>query len=103
SRAMTQVLPNRDSETGATQIAQRTEAGARARPAPAARRLEPRPYPAGAYAGPAAEPVAEPRRSGSAARRFFAVLALAVLFAAAVGTAVGISTSTSNTVVRPRT
>jgi serine/threonine-protein kinase len=103
SRAMTQVLRGRDSETTATQIAPRTEAGTRPRPAPAVRRLEPRPYPTGAYARPAAEPVAEPRRSGRAARRFFALLALALLFAAAVGTAVVISTSTSNTVVRLRT
>jgi serine/threonine protein kinase len=103
SRAMTQVLPNRDSETAATNIAPRTEAGARARPAPPVRRLEPRPYPSGAYAHPAAEPVAEPRRRNRTARRFFALLALALLFAAAVGTAVVISTSTSNTVVRLRT
>ena len=102
SRAMTQVLPGRGSETAATNIGPRTEAGAGARPGPV-RRLEARPYAGAAFAGPVPEPVAEPRRSSSAARRFFALLALALLFAAAVGTAVVISTSTSNTVVKLRT
>jgi serine/threonine-protein kinase len=103
SRAMTELLPNRDSETAATQIAPRTEAGARARAAPPVRRIEPRPYAGDSYAGAAAEGVAEPRRQNNAARRFFALLLLALLFAAAVGTAVVISTSTSNTVVKLRT
>src|SRR5438067_49226 len=101
SRAMTQVLPNRDPGTAATRVEPRTGAGV-ATPPPAVRRLEPRRSQTDPYARPEPAHAAEPRRS-SAARRFFAVLALAILFAAAVAVAVVISTSTSNTVVQLRT
>jgi serine/threonine protein kinase len=103
--AATRVLSDR-APTGQTQVAPRTRAGeTTGRNAPARpRQLEPRrpAYPP-SYGPPATERVAAERPGGSrAVRRFFAFLAIVLLFVAAVAAAVTISASTSNNVVHFR-
>ena len=102
--ASTRVLPNRDAPAAATRIAQRRQAPPTSRTAAA---RTPRSVPPSRTARPqparAAERDAQTRRgSGRAFRRFLAFLALAVVFTAAVATAVVIATSTSKTVVHVR-
>ena len=94
------MLSDREGETAATRVAPRPRAVDQ--PAPV-RRLEPQRYQTAGYAPPATAPVAPQRRSGRAARRFFAVLLVLALLAVAVVVAVVISTSTSNTMVQLRT
>jgi serine/threonine-protein kinase len=106
--AATRVLSGR-APTAQTQLAPRTRTGERtSRNAPARpRQLEPqRPAypPSRAGYGPAeTERIAAERSGGSRAlRRFFAFLAIVLLFVAAVAAAVTISASTSNNVVHFR-
>jgi hypothetical protein len=82
-------------------------AGARGPATARTRQLEPRraayPPPTGAYAPDEVRRGAPDRSGGSrAARRFFAFLAVIVLFVAAVAVAVTISASTSSNVVHFR-
>jgi len=91
--------------TAQTQVAPRTSATGRAAPV-RARQLEPRrpAYPPStADYGPDTRSVGAERSGGSrAARRFFAFLAVVILFVAAVAVAVTISASTSSGVVHFR-
>jgi serine/threonine-protein kinase len=101
TNAATRVLPNRrDDElpTAATRVAPRTLPPRTAGTAPArvarpqeVRRARPEPIAAG-----------PPRRRGRAARRLAALIALTLVFTAAVAIAVVIATSTSKTVVQIR-
>jgi serine/threonine protein kinase len=101
--ASTRVLQNRDTPTAATRVAQRREAPPTSRAAAA---RTPRAIPPSRTARPqparAAERAPQARGSGRAFRRFVAFLALALVFTAAVATAVVIATSTSKTIVHVR-
>jgi serine/threonine protein kinase len=98
--AATHVLSDRDLPTASTRIASRTqrETAAPATPARSARRLEPRPYATGAYAGRPEEYPAERPRSGRAGRRLALALFVLLVLAVAVIIAVVIATSTSTTI-----
>jgi eukaryotic-like serine/threonine-protein kinase len=100
SRAATRVLPNsppdQGSPTAATQVAPRTPAPRTARP-PASRRTRP-----GDARTQPGQPTAPPARPSRRLRRFLALVVLALVFTAAVATAVTIATSTSNQVVHAR-
>ena len=111
SGAATRVLPNngpaqqpttdpaQQPPTAATRVAPRTVAPRTGRP-PATRGTKPRDD---RYARTQAARDAEPRNRGSRAlRRFLVLVVLALVFTAAVATAVTIATSTSNQVVHAR-
>jgi serine/threonine-protein kinase len=103
--ATTRVLSRRE-PTAQTRVAPRTATN-RTNSGPRPRQLEPRrpayPPPMSGY-GPDGAGQAPAQRSGGsrAARRLFALLAVIVLFVAAVGVALTIATSTSNDVVHFR-
>ena len=108
STAATRVLSGRGTPTAETRVAPRTSStNSKTNAQPRPRQLEARrpayPPPMPAY-GPDEGPRAAAQRSGGsrAARRFFAFLALVVLFVAAVAVAITIATSTSNNVVHFR-
>jgi len=104
TRATTRVLSGRGAPTAETRVAPRTaQTNSQARP----RQLEPRrpayPPPMSAYGTDDGRRAPAQRSRGSrAARRFFALLAVVVLFVAAVAVAIAISASTSNNVVHFR-
>ena len=108
SSATTRVLSGRGAPTAETRVGPNAgPATARTNAQPRARQLEPRrpayPPPMSAYGtedgrrGPA-----QRSRGSRAARRFFALLAVVVLFVAAVAVAITIAASTSNNVVHFR-
>ncbi|HTP20851.1 MAG TPA: protein kinase [Solirubrobacteraceae bacterium] len=99
--AATRVLSGRGAPTAETRAATRTNAQ------PRPRQLEPRrpayPPPMSAHGPDQAYRAAPQRSRGSrAARRFFALLAIVVLFVAAVAVAVTLAASTSNNAVHFR-
>ena len=102
--APTRVLSGRGAPTAETRVAPRTaQTNSQARP----RQLEPRrpayPPPMPGYGADDGRRAPAQRSRGSrAARRFFALLAVVVLFVAAVAVAIAISASTSNNVVHFR-
>jgi eukaryotic-like serine/threonine-protein kinase len=103
--AATRVLSDRGAPTAATRVAALPATGVRG-PAPArARQLEPRraayPPPMSAY-GPDEPRYAERSTGSRTARRFFAFLAVVVLFVAAVAVAITIAASSSNSAVQFR-
>jgi eukaryotic-like serine/threonine-protein kinase len=99
----TRVVPNRDAPTAATRVEPRKQSPrSRPEPGPPARAREP------TKGGPPQSARAAERsraRGGSnrALRRLVAFVALAIVFTAAVATAVVIATSTSSTVIQFRT
>jgi serine/threonine protein kinase len=106
--AATRVLSGRGAPTAQTRVATGPAVGARSPATARTRQLEPRrppayPPPVGAY-GPDEVPRGPAERSGGgrAARRFFAFLAVVLLFVAAVAVAVTIAASTSSNVVHFR-
>jgi eukaryotic-like serine/threonine-protein kinase len=106
--AATRVLSGRRAPTAQTRVATGPATGARGPATARTRQLEPRrapayPPPDGAY-GPEAARRAPAQRSGGnrAARRFFAFLAVVLLFVAAVAVAVTIAASTSSKAVHFR-
>ena len=99
TRAATRVLPQREPATAATRVATR---GTPRTAAPVATPAPPRREPARAARAAAREPRPK-RRRNRALRRLMTLLALALLFTAAVAVAVVLATSTSNTVVHFRT
>ena len=102
--AATRVLSGRGTPTAQTHVAPVPATGVRGPAAARTRQLEPRrsahPPPMGTYERDKPRP-RRPARS-RAARRFFAFLAVVLLFVAAVAVAVTISASTSNKVVHFR-
>jgi serine/threonine protein kinase len=103
--AATRVLSGRPAPTAQTRVAPDPGA-ATGRTAPVRRQIEPR-RPAYApsvadYGPPETQRVAQRSGGSRAARRFFAFLAIVVLFVAAVAVAVTISASTSSNVVHFR-
>ncbi len=108
SSATTRVLSGRGTPTAETRAAQRTgPATSRTNAQPRARQLEPRrpayPPPMSAYGPDEGHRAPAQRSRGSrAARRFFALLAVVVLFVAAVAVAITLAASTSNNVVHFR-
>ena len=103
--ASTRVLARqaRERPTTATEVAA-ARGPATLTDVPPARRIQPRPYPTGAYGAEryqAPPPPRSTRRRGLG--RFFALLAFLLALVIAVVVAVAISTSTSNTVVQLRT
>jgi serine/threonine-protein kinase len=96
--AATRVLSSEDDRTAATRIAARTP------PPRSARQLEPIPGPHGQPARPAARATAAPRRAERrrGLRRFLVFLAIVLLFTAAVGAAIVITTSNSKQAVQIR-
>jgi eukaryotic-like serine/threonine-protein kinase len=102
--ATTRVLSGRGAPTAETRVAPRA---AQPNSQPRPRQLEPR---RPAYAPPMSaygtddwrRPPAQRSRGSRAARRFFALLAVVVLFVAAVAVAITIAASTSNNVVHFR-
>jgi eukaryotic-like serine/threonine-protein kinase len=102
TRAATRVLSGQRPPTGATRVAT-SPATAQTSPVRRSRQLEPRRVARPPAAGRIAEAPVQQRRKGRALRRFMALLALALVFTAAVAVAVIIATGTSNTVVHFRT
>jgi len=102
STAATRMLAGREAATAATRIATRTPPEPRTGRRVAA---PPAPRPGAPQRRRSAPPGEMPgaRRGNRAIRRLLALLAIAILFTAAVGAAVAISTSTSNSVVHFRT
>jgi serine/threonine protein kinase len=107
--AATRVLPGRDIPTAATRVAPRQTAPRQTQPRQVPARAAPRQSKGPARtAGRAQQPStrtsqrAVPARRNKAARRMFALMTIAVVFAAAVAAAVIIATSTSNSVVHFR-
>jgi serine/threonine-protein kinase len=100
----TRLLPDRDSPTGATRVADRPrEAPDDAMSTRPVRRLEPRPY-AGEVPDRAREyPVQRPPQKRRGAGRVLLGLLVGLLFAAAVAVALAIATSTSSNVEHFRT
>jgi serine/threonine protein kinase len=98
TRAATRVLSSEDDRTAATRIAASTP------PPRSARQLEPIPAPRGQPARPAARATAAPRRAERrrGLRRFLVFLAIVLLFTAAVGAAIVITTSNSKQAVQIR-
>jgi serine/threonine-protein kinase len=98
--AATRAIPGGDLPTEATRLNRRTTAPR------ASRQLEPIPapprQPARAYPQRTPEPAQPAPRRGRAFRRFLALLALALVFTAAVAIAVVIATNTSSTAVHFR-
>jgi eukaryotic-like serine/threonine-protein kinase len=106
--ATTRVLSGRGAPTAETRVGPRTgPATARTNAQPRPRQLEPRrpayPPPISAY-GPddGRHAPAQRSRGSRAARRLFALLAVVILFVAAVAVAITIAASTSNNVVHFR-
>ena len=108
SSATTRVLSGRGAPTAETRVGPNAgPATARTNAQPRARQLEPRrpayPPPMSAYGTEDGRRAPAQRSRGSrAARRFFALLAVVVLFVAAVAVAITIAASTSNNVVHFR-
>ena len=108
SSATTRVLSGRGAPTAETRVGPNAgQATARTNAQPRARQLEPRrpayPPPMSAYGTDDGRRAPAQRSRGSrAARRFFALLAVVVLFVAAVAVAITIAASTSNNVVHFR-
>jgi serine/threonine-protein kinase len=101
--AATRVLSGRGTPTAQTRVASAPATGARSPATARTRQLEPR---RPAYTPPMgyaeAQRAPAERSGGRAARRFFAFLAVVLLFVAAVAVAVTISASTSSSVVHFR-
>ncbi len=108
SSATTRVLSGRGAPTAETRVGPNAgPATARTNAQPRARQLEPRrpayPPPMSGYATEDGRRAPAQRSRGSrAARRFFALLAVVILFVAAVAVAITIAASTSNNVVHFR-
>jgi eukaryotic-like serine/threonine-protein kinase len=108
SSATTRVLSGRGAPTAETRVGPNAgPATARTNAQPRARQLEPRrpayPPPMSGYATDDGRRAPSQRSRGSrAARRFFALLAVVILFVAAVAVAITIAASTSNNVVHFR-
>ena len=101
--ASTRVLPNRDAPTAATRVEPRKQSP-RSRPEPGRPAGAREPTKGGPPQSARAAERSRPRGgSNRALRRLVAFVALAIVFTAAVATAVVIATSTSSTVIHFRT